>query len=106
MTIKEMETQIDDLNLDKLEVKMKKGGQVHYFVCGDPESYSENKDTAYGNLIVFDENGKAWSLPGQKWKKGDSFRVFDSLNEKGKVVVAINYECMEELPSLNLEARL
>ena len=34
MTIKEMEEQIDVLNLDKLEVKMKKGRQVHFFVCG------------------------------------------------------------------------
>ena len=30
MTIKEMEEQIDVLNLDKLEVKMKKGRQVHF----------------------------------------------------------------------------
>lgn len=102
MTIKQMEDQINDLHLDKLEVKMKKGRQVHYFVCGDPESYNEINGFTYGNLIVFDENGKAWVLPGQKWKKGDSFRVFDTLNKKGEVVVSVNFKNMEEMPSLNL----
>ncbi len=106
MTIKQMEYQINDLHLDKLEVKMKKGRQVHYFICGDPESYREDNGYTYGNLIVFDEKGKAWVLPGQKWKKGDSFRVFDTLNEKGKAVVSVNFKCMEEMPSLNLKAQL
>ena len=65
MTIKEMEEQIDKLNLEKLEVKMKKGRQVHFFICGDPESYDE--DCGIGNLIVFDEVGHAWILPQQKY---------------------------------------
>lgn len=75
MTIKEMEEQIDLLNLDKLEVKMKKGRQVHFFVCGDPESYEESDGKYYGNLIVFDEKGRAWTLAKQKWEKGGSFDV-------------------------------
>ena len=67
MTIKEMEEQIDVLNLDKLEVKMKKGRQVHFFV--------ESDGKYYGNLIVFDEKGRAWTLAKQKWEKGGSFDV-------------------------------
>ncbi len=68
-----MEEQIDKLNLEKLEVKMKKGRQVHFFICGDPESYDE--DCGIGNLIVFDEKGRAWTLAKQKWEKGGSFDV-------------------------------
>ena len=55
-----MEEQIDVLNLDKLEVKMKKGRQVHFFVCGDPESYEESDGNTGGNR---DKTGKCGENP-------------------------------------------
>ena len=99
MTIKEMEEQIEFINLEKLEVKMKKGRQVHFFICGDPESYVEEEGQYFGNLIVFDEKGNAWILPKQKWAKGDSFTVH---YEKNTGELFLNSLAMKRLPSLNL----
>lgn len=100
MTIKEMEEQIDKLNLEKLEVKMKKGRQVHFFICGDPESYDE--DCGIGNLIVFDEVGHAWLLPQQKYERGDSFNVH---YEKNAGAIFLNGFMMSRYPSLDLAAK-
>ena len=99
MTIKEMEEQIDKLNLEKLEVKMKKGRQVHFFICGDPESYDE--DCGIGNLIVFDEVGHAWLLPQQKYEKGDSFNVHFGK----KASIFLNGFEMNRFPCLDLTAK-
>ena len=99
MTIKEMEEQIDKLNLEKLEVKMKKGRQVHFFICGDPESYDE--DCGIGNLIVFDEVGHAWLLPQQKYEKGDSFNVHFGK----KASIFLNDFEMNRFPCLDLTAK-
>lgn len=99
MTIKEMEEQIDKLNLEKLEVKMKKGRQVHFFICGDPESYDE--DCGIGNLIVFDEVGHAWLLPQQKYEKGDSF----SVHFGKKASIFLNGFEMNRYPCLDLTAK-
>lgn len=99
MTIKEMEEQIDKLNLEKLEVKMKKGRQVHFFICGDPESYDE--DCGIGNLIVFDEVGHAWLLPQQKYEKGDSFNVHFGK----KASIFLNGFEMNRYPCLDLTAK-
>lgn len=100
MTIKEMEEQIDKLNLEKLEVKMKKGRQVHFFICVDPESCDE--DCGIGNLIVFDEVGHAWLLPQQKYEKGDSFNVHCGKNAR---VIYLNGFEMSRYPSLDLIAK-
>jgi len=99
MTIKEMEEQIDKLNLEKLEVKMKKGRQVHFFICGDPESYDE--DCGIGNLIVFDEVGHAWLLPQLKYEKGDSFNVHFGK----KASIFLNGFEMNRYPCLDLTAK-
>ena len=99
MTIKEMEEQIDKLNLEKLEIKMKKGRQVHFFICGDPESYEE--DCGIGNLIVFDEVGHAWLLPQLKYEKGDSFNVHFGK----KASIFLNGFEMNRYPSLDLTAK-
>ena len=99
MTIKEMEEQIDKLNLEKLEVKMKKGRQVHFFICGDPESYDE--DCGIGNLIVFDEVGHAWLLPQLKYEKGDSFNVHFGK----KASIFLNGFEMNRCPGLDLTAK-
>ena len=101
MTIKEMEEQIDVLNLDKLEVKMKKGRQVHFFVCGDQESYEESDGKYYGNLIVFDEVGHAWLLPQLKYEKGDSFNVHFGK----KASIFLNGFEMNRYPCLDLTAK-
>lgn len=102
MTIKEMEPMIDDLNLEKLEVKMKKGRQVHFFVCGDPESYKEGDNRTFGNLIVFDGNGRAYVLQGQTWQKGDTFKVVETKDKNGRDIILIDNCEMERIPSLNL----
>lgn len=99
MTIKEMEEQIDKLNLEKLEVKMQKGRQVHFFICGDPESYDE--DCGIGNLIVFDEVGHAWLLPQLKYEKGDSFNVHFGK----KASIFLNGFEMNRYPCLDLTAK-
>ena len=99
MTIKEMEEQIDKLNLEKLEVKMKKGRQVHFFICGDPESYDE--DCGIGNLIVFDEVGHAWLLPQLKYEKGDSINVHFGK----KASIFLNGFEMNRYPCLDLTAK-
>lgn len=100
MTIKEMEEQIDKLNLEKLEVKMKKGRQVHFFICGDPESFDEDCEKL--NLIVFDEVGHAWLLPQQKYEKGDSFNVHYG---KKDASIFLNGFVMSRYPSLDLIAK-
>lgn len=103
MTIKEMEPMIDALNLEKLEVKMKKGRQVHFFVCGDPESYEDGNNRTFGNLIVFDEKCRAWVIQGQEWEKGDTFHVLETKDEKGRNAILIDNNKMDRLPSLDLK---
>lgn len=49
MKLFEMEPKIDKLGLKKLEVRLQRGGRVHWFIC------SKN-----GKLIVFDTNGLAF----------------------------------------------
>lgn len=46
MKVREMEIQIDKLGLEKLNVRLGKGGRVHWFLC------CQNADN--GNLVLYD----------------------------------------------------
>lgn len=86
MTIAEMEPLIDRLNLLKLEVKMAKGRQVHFFICADKGKHDKEGETHYRNLIVFDKNGKCWTASGSHgWKVGQSFRTHENVSPEGEV---------------------
>lgn len=45
-----MEIQIDKLGLEKLNVRLGKGGRVHWFLC------CQNADN--GNLVLYDGHGQ------------------------------------------------
>lgn len=49
MRLFEMEPKIDKLGLKKLEVRLQRGGRVHWFICSN-----------HGKLVVFDTNGLAF----------------------------------------------
>ena len=49
MKLFEMEPKIDKLGLKKLEVRLQRGGRVHWFICSN-----------HGKLVVFDTNGLAF----------------------------------------------
>lgn len=49
MKLFEMEPKIDKLGLKKLEVRLQRGGRVHWFICSN-----------HGTLVVFDTNGLAF----------------------------------------------
>lgn len=85
MTIAEMEPMIDRLNLLKLEVKMAKGRQVHFFICADKGRHDEEGETHYRSLVVFDKNGKCWTVNSRGWKVGQSFRTHDNVSPEGEV---------------------
>lgn len=55
MKVREMEIQIDKLGLEKLNVRLGKGGRVHWFLC------CQNADN--GNLVLYDGHGHAYTLP-------------------------------------------
>lgn len=55
MKVREMEIQIDKLGLEKLNVRLGKGGRVHWFLC------CQNADN--GNLVLYDGHGLAYTLP-------------------------------------------
>lgn len=73
MTIKEMEPMIDDLNLEKLEVKLSKGQQVHFFICGN--KLSEKDGYHYGDIIIFDNKGHAWKDADTRWEIGNTYSL-------------------------------
>lgn len=102
MTIKEIEDWVDEVGLEKLEVKMKLGRQVHSFICGSDYDGSPDADGKHhGNLWVYDTDGKVWICYGQTWEKGDSFRV-NERTEHGKKKVFINGREMIRTPSLDI----
>lgn len=94
MTIKEMEPLIDGLNLKKIEVKMRRGGQVVYFVCVDGESLDED---GVGNIFVFDSEGRAWLACGVKCEVDKVWNVASN----GRVAF-LNGKQMERYGGLDL----
>lgn len=73
MTIEEMEPLIDQRGYKGLEVKMAKGHQVHFFIVGI--EYAEKDDYHYGDIVVFDQDGKAWIVEDTRWQIGNSYNV-------------------------------
>lgn len=73
MTIAEMEPKIDNLGLKKLEVKLYKGLQVHFFICGIENA--EKDGFHYGDIIVFDSCGKAWKDADTRWETGNTYDI-------------------------------
>lgn len=94
MTIREMEQRIDLLNLSKIEVKMRKGGQVDYFVCRDPES---REPEGRVNVIVFDSVGRAWVRPRVLLRAGQMWNIWRVAGS-----VYLNGVKMQRIPVLDL----
>lgn len=84
MTIAEMEPLIDKIGLKKLEVKMKKGRQVHWFVCGrnlrepnekDKEEWCLFDGAKIGDIVVFDGEGRCYITPDYQIVPGDTYDI-------------------------------
>lgn len=72
MRLFEMEPKIDKLGLKKLEVRLQRGGRVHWFICSN-----------HAKLVVFDTNGLAF-VPIYKFD-------FDSEDISKIKVIELNY---------------
>lgn len=107
MTIAEIEPYVDSLLLKKLEVKMKKGRQIRLFICAD--NVVEYSERVYGDIIVFDGDGKAWKLDNQCWDKerGIEVKVSD-LSENSTIYhntyLTANGVAMKRVVSLDYKA--
>ncbi len=78
MKINEMEPLIDKLGFDKLEVKMYRNGDVHWFICGKEIVPSMDGETKLGNIIVYNGEGQAFITDitdSPHWNVGESFTV-------------------------------
>lgn len=108
MKIAEMETQIDKLGLEKLEVKVKKGREVDIFICAikdEEEGEFEDEEQHRGNLVVFDFCGRCWeTTPLAHWSKGDDFDVIRSeMYGNEDTLESINGYELERIPERDLE---
>lgn len=82
MKIKDMEPQIEKLGLRMLEVRLKEDGEVHFFICTEPNPRVWDEDDSCNSpLIVFDSKGKCWIafLDGE-WQMGQTFHVYEMIN--------------------------
>lgn len=74
MKTSEMEPMIKELGFAMLEEKLEHN-EVHYFICA--EHTHEVGDETYGNLIVFDKDGKAYVAHAAVWDTDyGSFRIY------------------------------
>lgn len=107
MKIAEMETQIDKLGLEKLEVKVKKGREVDIFICAikdEEEGEFEDEEQHRGNLVVFDSCGRCWeTTPLAHWIKGEDFEVIRSEGLGKETPESINGYELERIPERDLE---
>lgn len=68
-----MEPLVDRLGLEKLEVLLKKGRQVDWFVCAT--NIKKTFTVSRGDLIVFSGDGRAWTRRNAQWKTGQTWNV-------------------------------
>lgn len=78
MKINEMEPLIDKLGFDKLEVKLYRNGDVHWFICGKEIMPNLDGEVKLGDIIVYNGEGQAFItdiVDSPQWKIGESFTV-------------------------------
>lgn len=72
MRTQDMEPQIDQLGLIKLEEKLEHS-EVHYFICA--QNTTEDEETIRGELVVFDRKGRAFINWHAGWEADGNFKV-------------------------------
>lgn len=108
MKIGEMEALIDRLGLEKLEVRLKKGHEVDYFICAinnDKEGEFTNDYEHKGNIVVFDNDGRCWETgPDAHWSKDGDYELFCDFNEFLQFELSsINGYRLERMPQHDLD---
>lgn len=80
MKINDFEKAIDKMGLNKMEVRLCRGGNVHWFIC------SQN-----GSLVIFNDAGKAFVIPDFQFPEDISDLKIDTiLHEDGSIDYTVN----------------
>lgn len=87
MKLFEMEPKIDKLGLKKLEVRLQRGGRVHWFICSN-----------HGKLVVFDTNGLAF-VP--IYRLDFNSEAISKIEIHETTIASNNYVYINGLPTVN-----
>lgn len=103
MTIAEMEPLIDKTIFEKLEVRLKKGHEVHFFICCQKlTNENDDDDEHYGHLIIYDGKGRAWGKINCFWRDEGNFILHEVKTADG-LKPTLNGSPLARFPHLDLK---
>lgn len=93
MRIKDIEPHLNQLKLKIREIRLEGKNQVHWVICSEPNYIPNEKDPEDVTLVVFDRDGKAYTLPHFHFPEEVSdIHLMEMPLQGGKKVVCVNEE--------------
>lgn len=93
MRINDIEPHLNQLNLKIREIRLEGKNQVHWVICSEPNYIPNEKDPEDVTLVVFDREGKVYTLPHFHFPEEVSdIHLMEKSLQGGKKAVFVNDE--------------